>query len=88
MAGAQGERAMTKYLEFTPAMIAAMEHMTEGEKAAYDFKIQTAVSKQWDELHKDPDGLDEWGEEERKKIDRSAKRFMREDRTKCLNERS
>lgn len=87
-AAAQGEQAITEYREFTSAMIGAMEHMTEGEKAAYHSRIQTAVFKQWDELYKDPDGLDERDEEERKEIDRAAKRFMREDRTKCLNQRS
>jgi S-adenosylmethionine synthetase len=83
-----GERATSQYRQFTPAMVTAMEHMTEREKSAYHDRVQTAMIKQWIELDDDPDVDTEWDEDERKRVERLARKCMAEEATKCLNERS
>jgi hypothetical protein len=84
---AQGERDSSQYVEFPTAMVAAMDYMTEAEKAAYHAKIRVAVVKEWEELDDDPT-VAEWGEQERRKMDRFAKKCKAEHDTKCLNERT
>jgi hypothetical protein len=85
---AQGEQGSSQYREFPAAMVAAMEHMTEAEKAAYHAKVQAAVKKAWEALDADPEVTAEWDEQERRRNDRFAKKIMAEDATKCLNERA
>jgi hypothetical protein len=69
-------------------MVAAMEHMTESEKATYHGRVQDAMNKEWVELDKDPEVLAQWTEEERKKVRRFVRKCMAEERTKRLHEGS
>jgi hypothetical protein len=85
---AEGRRGESQYRTFTPAMVAAMEHMTESEKATYHGRVQDAMNKEWVELDKDPEVLAQWTEEERKKVRRFVRKCMAEERTKPLHEGS
>lgn len=85
---AQGEQGSSQYREFPAAMIAAMEHMTDAEKVAYHARVQAAIKKDWEALDANPEVTAEWYEQERRKIDRFAKKVMAEDATRCLNERA
>ena len=69
-------------------MIAAMEHMTDAEKAAYHARVQAAIKKDWEALDANSEVTAEWYEQERRKIDRFAKKVMAEDATRCLYERA
>lgn len=65
-----------------------MKHMTECEKTAYHNRVQEAMIKEWVELDKDPEVLAQWTEEERKKVDRFARKCMAEEKARGVHERS
>jgi hypothetical protein len=69
-------------------MVAAMEHMTEAEKAAYHGKIYEAMVKDWEEMDEDPEIPTELDKEDRKKVERLSRKVRAEEENKCLNERS
>lgn len=84
----QGEKCTYDYRDFTPAMMSAMDHMTEPEMAAYHKRVQDAMVKQWVEEDEKSDVIPGADEKERKRLERPARKFKAEESTKCLNERS
>lgn len=84
----QGGRIECQFREFPPGMVAAMEHMTEAEKAAYHAKVHEAMVKDWEEMDEDPEVPTELNKEDRKRVERLARKVRAEEENKCLNERS
>jgi hypothetical protein len=84
----QGEKCMYDYRDFTPAMMSAMDHMTEPEMAAYHKRVEDAMVKQWVDEDEKSDVIAGADEKERKRLERLARKFKAEESTKCLNERS
>jgi hypothetical protein len=84
----QGEKCMYDYRDFTPAMMSAMDHMTEPEMATYHKRVEDAMVKQWVEEDGKSDVVAVEDEKERKRLERLARKFKAEEPTKCLNERS
>lgn len=84
----EGGQVSYEYRDFTPAMMAAMDHMTEPEMAAYHRRVEEAMVKQWAEHDEHPDIMARVDDEERKQIERITRKFKAEQSTRCLNERS
>ncbi|GAB7336767.1 hypothetical protein MBLNU13_g10859t1 [Cladosporium sp. NU13] len=84
----RGGRTECQFRAFSPAMVAAMEHMTEAEKAAYHSRVHEAMFKEWEELEKDPEVPTELDQEERKRVEQLAREVKAEQSTRCLNERA
>ena len=84
----RGGRTECQFRAFPPDMVAAMEHMTVAEKAAYHGRVYEAMVKEWEELAKDPDVPTELDMEEREKVESLARRIKAEKATRCLNESS